>query len=81
MFRSFNSFLFQLLDFLLLQLLDFSLSCSGLLRLAGNFLVGLGRRLTLGLELIERCLNDRLGFRQIGRHGKTHEQHAKNQDV
>ncbi len=81
LFRSFYSFLFLLLDLFLLQLFDFCLSRSGFLRLTGNLLVGLGSGLALGLELIERCLNDRLGFGQIRSHGKADEQHAENQNM
>ncbi|MNH02316.1 hypothetical protein D3C79_615540 [compost metagenome] len=70
-----------LLDLLLLQLLDFGLARSGFLRFPGNLLIGLGGRLALGLELVQGSLNDRLGRRQLRRHGKTDEQQGEHQHM
>ncbi len=81
LFRSLRRSLLLLLDLALLHLLGFVLFGSRLLRLAGNLLVGLRGRLALGLQLIKRCLHDRLGWRQLGCHGKADEQHAEDDDV
>ena len=78
LFRSFYSFL---LNLLLFHLLDFGLARGGFLRLTRNLLIGLGGRLTFGLELVQGRLNNRFGRRQFRSHGKADKQHAKNQDV
>ncbi|MNC34423.1 hypothetical protein D3C75_828560 [compost metagenome] len=70
-----------LLDFLLLHLLGFVLRCRSLLRLAGNFLVGLHGRLALRLELVQGRLHDRPRRRQFRGHREADEQHGKDQDV
>ncbi len=80
MFRSGRG-LFLLLDLALLQLLGLVLLGRRLLCLTGKFLVGLGGGLALRLQLVQRRLDDRLGRRQIRRHGEADEEHAEDDDV
>ncbi|MNZ72923.1 hypothetical protein D3C78_913180 [compost metagenome] len=81
LFRSLGRRDALLLDFALLHLLGFVLRGSGLLRLAGDFLVGLHRRLTLRFQLVQGRLDDRPRRRQLRSHGEADEHHGENQDM
>src|SRR5690606_3674386 len=56
------------------ELLHFRLAGGGLLRLAGDLLLGLALGLASGLQLVERHLHHGTRGRQVGRGGEAHEQ-------